>query len=116
MEKEKKEIIKHFKARGKVQGIMFRQTLIRGAQKRGILAGASNCRKNRNTGFFCLAGDEDEIEEFITLLKSGIELNNWGCKTEEIEELNTEKSLRDYEVTTENVDKFNWNPNITLYL
>jgi len=116
MEKEKKEIIKHFKARGKVQGIMFRQTFIRGAEKRGLTGGASNCREDRKTAFFCLAGDKDEIEKFIALLKSGIELNNWGCKTEEIEELDIEKSLRDYEVTTENVDKFNWNPNITLYL
>jgi len=116
MTEEKKEIIKHFKARGKVQGIMFRQTFIRGAQKRCLAAGASNCREDRGTAFFCLRGVKGEIEKFITLLKSGIELNNWGCKIEEIEELYIEKSLNDYEVTTENVDKFNWNPNITLYL
>jgi hypothetical protein len=33
---------RYFIAIGKVQGVMFRQTIMRGAMKRGIKAGATN--------------------------------------------------------------------------
>ena len=108
--------IKHFKATGKVQGIMFRQTLIRGAQKRGLEAGASNCPENKNQAFFCLKGEKNKIVELLEILSSSIELNSWRCRIDTIEELSLNKELCSYEVTTENVINFNWNPNITFYL
>lgn len=110
------DIIKHFKATGKVQDIMFRQTLMRGVLKRGLEAGASNCHKDRNTAYFCLKGREDKIRVFIEEIGSGKILNSWGCKIDKIEEISQEKDFHSYQVTTDNVDNFNWNPDITLYL
>ena len=112
----KQSSIRHFKAKGKVQNIMFRQSLVRGLEKRGLEGGASNCSRDRNTAYFCLKGDHDKIEKLIDFLKSGIKLNNWDCHIKEITELSIDKSLKNYEVTTENVNNFNWNPNIIMYL
>lgn len=56
---------RYFKANGRVQRVMFRQTLIRAAQHRGLVAGASNTRDNTNEVTFTLSGDNAKIEEIL---------------------------------------------------
>ena len=56
---------RYFKANGRVQRVMFRQTLIRAAQRRGLMAGASNTRGNTNEVTFTLSGDNAKIEEIL---------------------------------------------------
>ena len=105
--------IRTFLVKGKVQGVMFRQTLIRGAKKRNLKAGASNL-SNRNEARFTLEGDDKLIQEMIDYLKSGRPINNWNARIDEvIEEQVPEAS---YQVTTENVDTMSWNPNVEMYL
>ena len=60
-----------YRAWGRVQNVMFRQTLIRGAQKRGIEAGASNDASDRNMVTFTLSGSPDMVGEIISFLSSG---------------------------------------------
>ena len=51
------ETRKTFLVKGNVQGIMFRQTVIRGAKKRALKAGATNDPDDRNIVRFTLEGD-----------------------------------------------------------
>ncbi len=105
--------IRTFLAKGRVQGVMFRQTIIRGAQKRKLKAGASNL-SGGNEVRFTLEGDNDLIQEMIDFIKSGRPINNWNARIDElIEEKNPDAN---YQVTTENVDTMNWSPNVEMYL
>jgi acylphosphatase len=105
--------IRTFLAKGKVQGVMFRQTLIRGALKRKLKCGASNL-PDGNIVKFTLEGDNNLIQEIIDFMKSGKPINNWNAKIDEIiEEGNPESN---YQVTSENVDTIHWSPNVEMYL
>jgi len=108
-------MIRVFKGTGKVQGVMFRQTLIRAAQKRGLSGGAANLVNSKSVQFY-LSGEEELINEIISFLKSGKELNDWGACIEDLVELEEKVVAENYEVTTENVDDFEWSPNVTMYL
>ncbi|RLA64584.1 MAG: hypothetical protein DRQ88_00565 [Epsilonproteobacteria bacterium] len=106
---------RYFKALGKVQGVMFRQTIMRGAMKRGLKAGATNL-PSKNEVDFMLEGEDAVIQEMVDFIKSGKAINDWDAKIEKLEEVNTDDSIGDYEVTTENVDSFNWSTNVNFYL
>ena len=43
-------------------------------------------------------------------------MNNWGSRVDALEEEQTSRLLDDYQVNTTNVNDFNWNPNIVMYL
>jgi len=105
--------IRTFLVKGKVQGVMFRQTLIRGAQKRKLKAGASNLASG-NEVRFTLEGDNNMIQEMVDFLKSGRPINNWNARIEEIIEEQHPEAV--YQVTTENVNTMSWNPNVEMYL
>ncbi len=105
--------IRTFLAKGKVQGVMFRQTIIRGAQKRNLKAGASNLASG-NEVKFTLEGDNNLIQEMVDFIRSGKPINNWNAKIDELKEEGSPDKT--YQVTTENVDSINWNPNVEMYL
>jgi acylphosphatase len=105
--------IRTFLVKGKVQGVMFRQTLIRGAQKRKLKCGASNL-SDGNSVKFTLEGNNDLIQEIIDFIKSGRPINNWNARIDELIEEGKPEAI--YQVTTENVDTMNWNPNVEMYL
>ena len=60
-----------YRANGRVQNVMFRQTLIRGAQKRGLEAGASNDASDRRVVTFTLCGDPSKVAEIVNFLSAG---------------------------------------------
>jgi len=105
--------IRTFLVKGKVQGVMFRQTLIRAALKRNLKAGASNLPIG-NEVRFTLEGDNNLIQEIVDFIKSGRPINNWNAKIDEI--IEEKKPDSTYQVTTENVDTMNWSPNVEMYL
>lgn len=109
------EKTKYFIVYGKVQGVMFRQTLIRAAQKRNLEAGATNSDDGKNVEF-CLSGDEKMIQEIIDFLKSGQDINSWSPKINEVQELPSGKSISEHEVSTDNVDNFKWSTDIEMFL
>lgn len=106
----------HYRARGRVQRIMFRQTMIRAALKRGLKAGVSNDPGRRDVVFIVLQGTVECIADMVAWMTSGEDLNNWGSRVETLEEEQTSRLLDDYQINTNNVNDFNWNPNITMYL
>jgi acylphosphatase len=108
--------LRYFTAIGKVQQVMFRQTLIRAAQKRSLRAGASNDKQDKELVHFTMSGDNAKIDEMIAFMRSGKELNSWGAKAREVHEHNTGKALEAHKVTTENVDQFNWAKEVTFYI
>jgi acylphosphatase len=95
---------------------MFRQTLIRGAKKRGLEAGATNSAVERHRVDFTLRGDNNKIEELITILKSGKPINSWGAKVTSLIENTSGIPLNEHEVTTTNVDNFKWKKGVEMYL
>jgi acylphosphatase len=106
---------KYYLARGNVQGVMFRQTLIRAAQKRNLSAGATNLPGGREV-VITLDGAEAAIEEMIETARSLKPLNSWGAAVDELVEQKSGRELNEHQVTTENVDDFSWNPEINMFL
>lgn len=106
----------YYKVIGNVQGVMFRQTLIRGALKRGLQAGATNLSDGSVS--FVLNGEESQIEEIILFLKSGKVINSWKAQVEQLLVLPEEDGIlfEDHQVTTDNVDNFNWSEGVEMYL
>eukprot|EP01147_Barroeca_monosierra_P008337 gene8337-877_t len=102
--------------RGTVQKVMFRQTVVRAAQRIGLKAGASNMRYDRSLVKLTLIGDEDKVHELVTALSSGKKLNSWGAVVKSLEEDSDPIPYDQHQVTTENVDQRNWNPNVEMYL
>ncbi|GAB9465540.1 hypothetical protein Gpo141_00002946 [Globisporangium polare] len=107
-----------FEVRGKVQNVMFRQTLIRATLKRGLAGGASNDRADKQLVRVTLRGDDERIDELVALLRSGTTLNDWGAKAASVHEVECAhgKALDAHQVTTDNVDTKNWNPNVTMFI
>ena len=60
-----------FEARGKVQNVMFRQTLIRAAQRHGLEAGASNDRSDRSRVVVTLQGKTEDVNDILAKISSG---------------------------------------------
>ncbi len=107
---------KTFLVKGKVQGIMFRQTVIRGAEKRGLKAGATNDPTDRKVVRITLQGDESQIQEMVNFMTAGNKLNSWGACVESLEELVPAIDLNAHEVNSNNVDGFNWTKGVEFYL
>ena len=110
------DVSKCFDVYGKVQNVMFRQTFIRGALKRQLSGGATNDPENRGRVLCILEGEEREVEDYILFLGEKKVINSWGATVEKIVQTGEEKHLEDYEVTTKNVDHFNWSPNVEMYV
>ena len=91
---------------------------MRAAQKRGLQAAATNLKvPNRDQVEFVLIGDNEKIEEIISYMKSGAPLNSWKAQVDELKELTTPTiAFAQHQVSTANVDSFNWSPNVTFYI
>ncbi len=110
------DIESHFLVTGRVQGVMFRQTLIRAAEKAGLKGAASNMPDG---SVFCLlAGDGEKIEAIQERLRSGMQLNSWGAQVAELRPLSVAQALpfEQHQVTTANVDSFGWSAGVEMYL
>ncbi|EAY02361.1 Acylphosphatase family protein [Trichomonas vaginalis G3] len=102
--------------RGKVQNVMFRQTLMRAALKRGVVAGATNNKKDRNRVDIALEGPASKVTEITEGLKSGKKLNSWNAHATEFHILETGKAALEHEVNTSNVDNIKWKQGVEFYL
>ncbi|KAG6611050.1 Acylphosphatase-like domain [Phytophthora cinnamomi] len=104
--------------RGKVQNVMFRQTVIRAMQKRGLEGGATNDRQDRNLVRMTLRGDPERMEGLVAALREGKPINDWGARATSVEDVDAERglALEAHQVTTATVDNHRWNPNITMFL
>jgi acylphosphatase len=104
-----------FLAKGHVQGVMFRQTLIRGALKRSLRAGATNLPGGSDVAI-TLDGDDTAILDIIKAARDLKPLNSWGAAIEELIEQDGGRKIQRHQVTTDNVDEFSWNPNVNMFL
>mmetsp|Transcript_19518 Transcript_19518/g.74898 ORF Transcript_19518/g.74898 Transcript_19518/m.74898 type:complete len:112 (+) Transcript_19518:249-584(+) len=109
--------LRYFKAYGRVQRVMFRQTVMRAAIKRGLTAAAENLKvPDRDQVLFLLEGDNSKINEIVDFMRSGEELNSWHARVDRLEELDSGPPMSEFKVTTANVDNFNWSPNVEFYI
>jgi acylphosphatase len=106
----------HFRVAGRVQGVMFRQTLIRAAQKRRIEAAASNLADGTVSCF--LSGLSTGVDEILDGLRAGKEINSWGARVAELVLLAENEGIPfdEHQVTTANVDRFSWSSGVDMYL
>ncbi len=105
-----------FYVTGKVQDVMFRQTFIRGAQKRKLKGGASNDAENHHRVHCSLEGNESIVDEMIKQLQETKPLNSWNAAVEALHYYDHFIELSDHQVTTDNVDQYHWSPNVVFYL
>ena len=61
-------------------------------------------------------GEEKEVEDYINFLEEKKVINSWGATVEKIVQDREERPIEDYEVTTQNVDHFNWSPKVEMYV
>jgi acylphosphatase len=113
---------------GRVQQVMLRQTVIRALAKRNLVGGATNRKDGSGavdiTIVVTRTGDcdddpehaDDVIRGFVDLLKRTKPLNNWGARVDDIVPLPAVIPYKSHQVTTDNVDTFNWNPNVEMYI
>ena len=104
--------------RGKVQNVMFRQTVIRAMQKRGLEGGATNDSHDKNLVRMTLRGDLEQMEDLVAVLRQGKAINTWGARPTSIIDVDAEHgmALDAHQVTTATVDTRRWNPNITMFI
>ena len=77
-----------FKVYGKVQGVMFRQTFIRGLLKRKLSGGATNLKDDKKTVDITIeAVTESEILSLIKKLLSLRVINSWGATVQKIQKI-----------------------------
>ncbi|OWY90961.1 hypothetical protein PHMEG_00040664 [Phytophthora megakarya] len=97
---------------------MFRQTVIRAMQKRGLEGGATNNRQDKNLVQMTLRGNPECMEELVAALREGKPINDWGARATSVEDVATERglALEAHQVTTATVDNHRWNPNVTMFL
>ena len=107
---------RHLLVRGKVQGVMFRQTVMRAAQRLGLRAAASNMKQDKSLVKVSLIGDEAKIKQILAGLTNGEPINSWGAKPSKVEDDPSPWSFEKHQVTTDNVDQKKWNPNVKMYL
>jgi acylphosphatase len=105
-----------FYVTGNVQGVMFRQTFIRAAEKRALRGGVSNDAKNNMCVHCSLIGDEEAIDQLITKLRTGRPINSWNAYVQELYLHEHFIELSKHQITTDNVNQFNWSPDIEFYL
>ncbi|GMF12572.1 unnamed protein product [Phytophthora lilii] len=117
-ESSSKAMDRWLEVRGKVQNVMFRQTVIRAMQKRGIEGGATNDRQDRNLVRMTLRGDPERVVGLVAALREGKPINDWGARATSVEDVDEERglALEAHQVTTATVDNHRWNPNITMFL
>ena len=94
--------------RGKVQGVMFRQTFIRALLKNNLKGGATNSKGDKNEVSFTIIGDENIVDVVLKRLEELDQLNSWGAQVQKLEILDEVVDISEHEVTTENVDTFNY--------
>ena len=105
-----------FTFHGRVQYAMFRQTIMRGALKRNLEAGATNCKDDKEKVIATFAGDRPKIDDLVSTLGSGKVLNSWKAQVTSYEENPSGLDIDDHEVTTKNVDDINWPGSVEIYI
>jgi len=89
---------------------------MRACINRGLTAGASNDGTNRSRVTFTIEGANDKIDEIVNYMKTGKPLNSWGARVDRVIELDKGLSIDEHQVTTKNVDQFNWKKNVEFYI
>ena len=102
--------------RGKVQRVMFRQTLIRAMIKRNLEGGATNNHDDKNAVEFTVKGLESEIKDLCNAVLTTNPLNSWGANATSLTKIEGSNDWKRHKVTTENVDSFNWSKDVEFYL
>lgn len=105
-----------FYAHGKVQAVMFRKTFCYGAQKRGLVAGATNDKHDKTRVLCSLSGDRELVEKFMNELTNLSLLNSWGAKVERCEVAPKFYDFSKHEVTSDGIDKKNLSRDIEFFL
>lgn len=112
------EVVECFEVEGKVQKVMFRQTIVRAMLKHGLKGGASNRKDNKDLVDLTICGDHKKIRDLMARVGNGRPLNDWGATVNRVVEVEAgpHDDWKQHKVTTENVDTFNWNPNVTMFI
>lgn len=101
---------------GKVQAVMFRKTFCFGAQKRGIAAGATNDKIEKDRVLCSLRGERELIIKFLAELQELETLNSWGAKVHRVEEIEEFHAIEIHEITSLSLDKSKLSKEIEFYL
>lgn len=89
---------------------------MRGAQKRKLRGGASNDILDHNRVYCSLIGDEAIVDEMLDRLRAGCAVNSWNARVEILHLCEHFIDLSEHQVTTDNVNRFNWSSNVEFYL
>lgn len=111
----------YFEAYGVVQGVHFRQTIVRSCKLKNITAGVSNDKTNPNKVSCFFSGNKQAIDEFYKLIISTHPLNSRGADIEKTQNLNLPESsnslfLESFDIHTKNIDSYFWDSKVEIYI
>ena len=107
--------MKSYKVYGKVQGVMFRQTFIRGLQKRNLRGGATNNDDLEKSVSITIEAEHKACESIIDTLLKLKTINSWDATVEKVFEIPKIIPTEGHEVNTSNVDQFSWSKGVEFY-
>jgi acylphosphatase len=106
----------HLVVHGHVQGVTFCQTVVRCAMNRGLVAGATNDRRDETRVDIALEGDPVKIQDMVDAMKSGKLLNSRGACYHSVEVVEEGKDPRQHQVNSVNCDHWCWKMWVEFYL
>lgn len=80
------------------------------------MGGATNDAENHQLVHCSLEGDDAAVDELIDKLKAGQPINSWGAVVKSLQFYDDFIDFSSHQVTTDNVSRFNWAPDVTFYL
>ena len=103
-------------ARGKVQEVLFKKTLVIGAHRHGVNGGVTNSEEDKDRVDITLSGEPDKVDGLLALLKPGRKLNSIGAEFTSVEFVDSGKKIEDHQAHTGQFDQLKFPAEVEFYL
>jgi acylphosphatase len=103
-------------AKGKVQEVMFRKTLVRASHKYGVEAGGTNSKVDSDVVEITVAGESDKIDSFLEFLSSGKKLNSIGAQIFSLEPMSEGLRVGDHVTHTGQFGSMSFPTDVVFYV
>ena len=80
-------------ARGKVQEVLFKKTLVMAGHRHSVNAGVTNSEEDKNRVDITITGEPEKVAELLDVLKPGRKLNSIGAEFSSVEIVDSGKAF-----------------------
>lgn len=87
-------------ARGKVQEVLFKKTLVMAGHRHGVKAGVTNSEEDKNRVDITIQGEPEKVDELLKVLAPGRKLNSIGAEFSSVELVESGKRFDEHTAHT----------------